>query len=189
VKVLHPESVTVNQAVINTLNEGLRDWLPPPEIMLQERPLEDDTIALFRLCKEQGQCFKIINRTLMAEKAGEKPPQLRMLIMGQAGTGKSEVMKAVIWHSFQHEISRYIGASAYQWKAALLLRTANFSAVSCCAFFGVNNFKKYDTGGHSDSCKSNFNSDVRLLFIDECGTISLPFLCVSGLQHCLNIYF
>ena len=84
--------------------------------------------------------FRIIIRTLIAEKNGERPPQLRMVILGQAGTGKSEVMKAVIWHAFQHEINRYIGSSASFWKAAVMVRTKNTPAVSSCAFFGINKF-------------------------------------------------
>jgi hypothetical protein len=99
--------------------------------------------------------------------------------MGQAGTGKSEIMNAVIWHSFQHEMNRLIGASACFWKAACLVRTANTQAVSCCCFFGINNFQKHLVPGSSELSRLYFTEDVKLLFIDEFGTLSLPFLAVS----------
>jgi hypothetical protein len=147
--------------------------------MMEEKPTEQETTDLYRLCEEQALCFRIITRTLLAEKAGKQVDQLRMCIMGQAGTGKSEIMNAVIWHSFQHEMNRLIGPSAYQWKPAILISTPNTQAVSCCSFFGVDKFRAYRTPGTSESSRRYFNEDVKLLYIDEFGTLGLPFLVVS----------
>jgi hypothetical protein len=180
VMVLHPVSLTVEEErMVTELNNGLNAHAPPPEIMMAEMPTEDQTADLFRLCEEQRLCFRIIIRTLKAEKEGKSVQQLRMCIMGQAGTGKSEIMNAVIWHSFQHEMNRLIGASACFWKAACLVRTANTQAVSCCCFFGINNFQKHLVPGSSELSRLYFTEDVKLLFIDEFGTLSLPFLAVS----------
>ena len=165
--------------MVTELNNGLNAHARPPEIMMAEMPTEDQTADLFRLCEEQRLCFRIIIRTLKAEKEGKPVQQLKMCIMGQAGTGKSEIMNAVIWHSFQHEMNRLIGASAYQWKPALLIRTANTQAVSCCTFFGINNFQKNSVPGSTESSRLYFTEDIKLLFIDEFGTLSLPFLSVS----------
>ena len=146
VVVLHPSSITVQEETIADLNRSLDAFDRPPEIMMEEKPTELETAELFRLCEEQILCFRILNRTLQAEKAGRRVDQLRMVIMGQAGTGKSEILSAILWHSYQHEMNRLIGASAYQWKPALLLRTENTQAVSCCSFYGVDKFHP-DTQG------------------------------------------
>ena len=125
VDVRHPESVTIvdDTAAATVLNNGLQTKRhPPPEVLMPEPPTEQDTIDLFELDDKQGLSFRIITRTLIAEKNGENVAQLKMAIVGQAGTGKSEIMKAVIWFAFQHGISRYIGVSSFQWKAALLVR-------------------------------------------------------------------
>ena len=181
VEVLHPQSITVEEErAANDLNNGLDTHATPPEIMMEEKPTEQETCRLFRLCEEQALCFRIINRTLEAEKAGRQVDQLRMCIMGQAGTGKSEIMTSVIWHSFQHEMNRLIGSSAYQWKAALLNRTAHTQSVSSCSFYGVDKFHPHRTPGISESSQKYFNTDVRLLYTDEFGTLSLSFVVVSS---------
>jgi hypothetical protein len=99
----------------------------------------------------------------------------------QAGTGKSETMKAALWFAFQHDICGYIGTCSFQWKAALLVRTAHSPAVSSCRFFGIpiksNGTQKV---GQSDSSRASFNSDVRLVFLEEGATSALSFFYVSG---------
>ena len=98
----------------------------------------------------------------------------------QAGTGKSETMKAALWFAFQHDISHYIGVCSYQWKAALLVRTPYSPAVSSCRFFGIpiaNSGTK--RVGVSELSRNSFNSDVRLVFLEEGATSSLSFFYVS----------
>jgi hypothetical protein len=185
VEVLHPQAHTIeDREAADSYNTALKTTRqPPPEIRLADGvvPTEDDTIDLFSLGIKQAMAFRIIVRTLLAEKNKEVIPQLKMVISGQAGTGKSEVMKAVIWFAFQHDMSRLIGTSAYNWKAAVLVRTANCPAVSSCCFFGINTMRKNrNNPGHGDKCNQYFNSDVRLLWLEEGGTASLEFLVVSA---------
>ena len=186
VDVLHPTSFTVeDRAAADEINNSLGSKRqPPPEILMQTPPTEEETIELFQLCLKQALDFRIIARTLMAEKNGEKIRQLRMVISGQAGTGKSEIMKAVIWYAFQHNMSRLIGVFSYQWKAAILVRTEQCPAVSSCAFFGLNTVnRRYNNPGHGESCERNFNADVRLLWGEEFGTTSIELMVVSVLSN------
>ncbi len=74
----------------------------------------------------------------MLLERGEDPPQLRLSISGQPGTGKSECFKAIQWFAYQHGMSDTIGAFSYMWKAALLLQTEHMPAVSTCSFLGIN---------------------------------------------------
>ena len=182
VDVLHPESYTVeDKRCADSMNESFsRKRQPPPEILMATRPTEEEAIELFGLCRLQALGFRIIVRLLQARINGDTSvPQLRMAISGQAGTGKSEIMKAVVWFAFQHEMSRLIGVSAFQWKAAVLVRTPNTPAVSSCRFYGINTMNgKRNNPGHGDKCAEYFNSDVRLLWLEEAGTIGLEFIAV-----------
>lgn len=181
VDILHPQLPTVNadQQFANELNASLAQRRqPPPEIRLAngERPSEEDTILLFQLHELQGLAFRILARTLMAEKNNEPIPQLRMAISGQAGTGKSEVLKALIWYAFQHDMSRLLGVTSFQWKAAVLIRTPNTPAVSSCSFYGINPYSGIKPPNAKNA--QYFHTDIRLLCLEEAGTTSLEFFSV-----------
>ena len=191
VDVLHPEAHTVNAdrqfaAELNNASQSIRRQ-PPPEIRLAngEKPTEESTVQLFELDEVQALAFRFLARTVMAEKNNEKVPQLRMAISGQAGTGKSEVLKALIWYSFQHDMNRLLGVSSFQWKAAILIRTPNTPAVSSCTFYGIDPFKKILK---PESVKSSqyFHSDIRILCLEEGGTTSLEFFSVSMVLYVMT---
>ena len=133
VQVLDHQEITIVEdldeaARINHLlhQEGKKP--PPPYIKMAEDdlPSPEDCIKLFHLDTEQAFAFLIISNTLLQEKMGMSPPQLKMVVSGQAGTGKSECMKAILWFSFQHTISDYIATSSFMWKAAILVIVARY---------------------------------------------------------------
>jgi len=57
--------------------------LTMPEVLMTKPPTEQDTVDLFELDDKQGLSFRIITRTLIAEKNGEDVAQLKLAI----GTG------------------------------------------------------------------------------------------------------
>jgi phage/plasmid-associated DNA primase len=54
-----------------------------------------DRLRLSHLNKEQHRAHNIIENHLLAHLDGRKPPQLLMLILGQGGTGKSTLIRAI----------------------------------------------------------------------------------------------
>ena len=115
-------------SLVAMFNKHLEEGGKPPYIKtLGSPPTEEQCAALFKLCSGQAFVFRLIARTLLAEKAyaaghtSSPPTQLRLACIGQAGTGKSESLKAALWFAFQHDISHFIGVSSFQWKAALIM--------------------------------------------------------------------
>jgi len=168
----YDEDVAFAATLVNGMNNERKQ---PPYILMDTPPSQEDCIKLFRLCPEQAFAFRIVTQTLLDEKEKKSPPQLRMAILGQAGTGKSESMKAAMWFAYQHNCNKYIGTSAYQWKAALLVKTPQNPAVSCCRFFGTNPLKPNQPPGTIDSCKLCCTADTKIIYIDEGATLGLSF--------------
>jgi hypothetical protein len=66
---------------------------PLVETLLQSVP--QDRLRLSHLNKEQCRAHNIIENHLPAHLDGRKPPQLLMLVLGQGGTGKSTLIRAI----------------------------------------------------------------------------------------------
>ena len=156
-------------------NNDLVKRKPPPYILVSENSLPsiDDCATLFNLRLDQYFAFTLIAQTLLDEKAGLDPPQLKLAISGMAGTGKSMVMRAVLWFSFQHRISHYIGISSAFWKAAILMQTSFNPAFSNCRFYGMNPRKRSIVPGTSNSSRNCCHADIKLLFLEEGSTTGL----------------
>jgi len=99
------------------------------------------------------------------------------------------VMKAVIWYAFQHDIAHYIGTSSYMWRAAMMMHKPHAPAKSVCEFFGINSRGKKDrqVGTSEKSCQA-FHGDIRLIFLEEGGTIDLTCLQVILVERCLHAH-
>jgi len=106
-----------------------------------------------------------------------------MAVFGQAGTGKSEVMRAAIWYAFQYGIPGYIATTSYMWRAALMMHKPHTPGCSVCSFFGINKYRPHLQPGSGEKTQQLFHGDVRMLFLEEGGTIDL-----ACLEVCVVLY-
>jgi hypothetical protein len=112
---------------------------PPPDIKMAQLPSIDDTIRLFTLCPEQAFAFIQLSDAMLLERQGLKvDPPVRMVLTGEPGTGKSQVLKAFQWFALQHDASDLLLTAAFTWRAALLVSTHHHPARSTCSAFAVN---------------------------------------------------
>lgn len=82
------EHVTVeNQAMADDLNNQLsilgKRRPPPPYIITNRIPTWEECVELHSLNELQTFAFRLVMKTLLDEKAGKKPDQLRMCTSGQ----------------------------------------------------------------------------------------------------------
>jgi len=112
-----------------------------------------------------------------------------MAVLGQAGTGKSELMKAAIWYAFQHDMASFIGSASFMWKAALMVHKPHCPAQSTHSFFGIP-YKKGKKAereiGSSKRSLDAFHGDIKLLFLEEAGTTGLCHLAVRCMGRLLG---
>ncbi|GLC70456.1 hypothetical protein PLESTF_000980000 [Pleodorina starrii] len=147
---------------------------PPPYVLLppDSRPSTDDTARLFTLSDEQARVFKLYAAILHAENAGHRQEPLTAILTGKAGTGKSRVFHAILWHAFQHGFHHLVAVVSYTWRAALHDTTPANIGVSTTTFFRV-----YGTKPPSDTAcmqvAARLNG-VRLILLDEFSCCSPP---------------
>ena len=79
----------------------------------------------------------------MTRLAKEVQPQLLFLLLGDPGTGKSQVLKALEWFAFQHQAAHRIAVTAYTWRAALHVSNDTYPARSTSTFFGIDSMKNH----------------------------------------------
>jgi hypothetical protein len=149
---------------------------PPPDVKLPQAPTIVDTVRLFTLSTEQAFALVQLAEALLEEVQGRLLQQpLRMVLTGEPGTGKSQVLKAFQWFALQHDASHLILVAAYQWRAALQVATAKHPARSTCKAFAIN---PYD--GTFTDC-SQLLEGVRFVFLDEYSFIN------SGHLHLISM--
>ena len=130
------------------------------------RPTLDATIQLAGLCDEQELTFRLIMEPLQHHINGGKlgdVQQLRLALLGAAGSGKSKIIHSVLWHLFQHKSSHLVLITSYAWKAAQLISTpANpgFSSTTTFNTAGANI-------GTNDICRAIFHAGVVMVINDE----------------------
>ena len=96
---VNTELVTIeDQATIDDLNNQLaikgKRRPPPPYIMTNRLPSWQECVELHSLNELQAFAFYLVMKTLLAEKEGTHPEQLRMCTSGQVnkGMGKTFVV-------------------------------------------------------------------------------------------------
>ncbi|GLC77595.1 hypothetical protein PLESTF_001961100 [Pleodorina starrii] len=147
---------------------------PPPYVLLppDSRPTADDTARLFTLSDEQARVFKLYAAILHAENAGHRQEPLTAILTGKAGTGKSRVFHAILWHAFQHGFHHMVAVVSYTWRAALHDTTPVNIGVSTTTFFRVHGSKPpSDTARMQVAARLN---GVRLILLDEFSCCSPP---------------
>lgn len=79
-----------------------QEYGPPPDFKMQHQPSIVDTIRLFTLSKEQAFAFVQLADALLLERQGlVAADPVRMVLTGEPGTGKSQVLNAVEWFALQ----------------------------------------------------------------------------------------
>ncbi|KXZ42273.1 hypothetical protein GPECTOR_170g188 [Gonium pectorale] len=158
---------------------------PPPYILLplDQLPSPDDTAHLFTLSDDQRQPFLLYAQLLLHEKAGQPAPPLQAILTGKPGTGKSQVLLALLWFAFQHRCHHMIAVVSYMWRAALHDTTPGNQGQSTTTFFATSATSHGQPRGRLDRLQCNLNG-IRLILLDEFSTCSL-----EHLSHiCSNVY-
>jgi hypothetical protein len=154
----------------------------PPFVKLQCPPSIADTVSLCTLNEKQALAFALLatrmherNSTTQQDDA-TSPTQLLMLLLGEPGTGKSQVIKALEWYAFQHGWSDKVAVAAYTWRAALHISSAHYPAQSTSTFYGIDSVR-----GHKLQASANVRHRTRtnlegrwLLVTDEVSFVSSP---------------
>ncbi|PNH01683.1 hypothetical protein TSOC_012413 [Tetrabaena socialis] len=106
-----------------------------PYILLDEPPTIEKTIQLFTLASEQGVAFMQMARAFLAQKQHVPHRPCRIIIIGGPGTGKSQIVKALLWFVYQHGYTHWLTTTAYTWTAVLQLNTPlhrGYSTTTAC---------------------------------------------------------
>lgn len=163
--------------------EGTMDLRPlpddelPPYIRTTIVPSIKDVVDLFNLRGKQVAPFVVLASTLRAEREGRRQEQLRAIITGDAGCGKSRILSALLWYAFQLDASDSLAIVSYTWRAALNVSTEHNPGNSTTSFFGINSYEKDNVRTSNDTLlkvQSNLRPPLRMVCMDEFSFTSAP---------------
>ena len=98
-------------------------------------PTAQQVADLFGLDDEQRTAWRHI-APLIAEPDSQ-PTQQRIFVMGNPGCGKSRLLTAALWYSFQLQRSAAMRLSAFTWRAAANVTTDSNRGLSTTRVFGL----------------------------------------------------
>ena len=107
----------------------------PPYVLLEEAPSAEDTVQLFTLAVEQAVPFTLLARYFDARNSPQPPRPPRVMVIGGPGTGKSQMVHALLWYTFQHGQPSWLATASFAWTAALPFVTAVHRSVSTHSMF------------------------------------------------------
>ncbi|GFR43368.1 hypothetical protein Agub_g4439 [Astrephomene gubernaculifera] len=126
---------TINSITGASTDIHLRPGTAPPYVHMATPPTPEQTIQLFTLSAEQGVAFLLIHRAFMADIQHQPQPPLHLMVVGGPGTGKSQTIKAALWHTFQHGHRDWLATTAYTWCAVITVNTPYHRGLSTSTMF------------------------------------------------------
>ena len=158
--------------------------LPPKEAppfikVAGPTPTISDTLRLHSLSPAQQFAFALVAERIKQEHdsrlaaAAGQPLQdlptierMRMLLLGEPGTGKSRVIRALLWYSFLMGGPDLVRTTSYTWRACQQINTPSHTAVSSCRLFGLGlNQKK--ASNRTDDVRAALRPPTALIINDE----------------------
>ena len=177
-----PPQTTLGAMASTIVHPG--DDLPYVQTSVDDRPTLDATIQMANLCSEQAYAFRLIMVPLLLHIAGRSygdVEQLTLSIFGHAGSGKSQIIKAVLWYLYQHDASHLVLVTSYSWKAAQLIATPANPGYSSHTTFGI----PRDNGkpnGNTKASIDTFHRGVVMIINDEISFTPSSHLQVSCVE-------
>jgi hypothetical protein len=113
----NPELLVLERETHGTWMQLERGSLPPFQ-RCATAPDAAATAALMGLDPYQTFSFRLFAGHLDANLAGDNPPQLRAIVQGRPGAGKSRMMWAFLWYAFQRGAANKVRVATYTWRAA-----------------------------------------------------------------------
>ena len=128
-----------------------------------------DVADITCLNHEQRRAYDIVDRHLLKTLAGENPSQLRMIILGEGGTGKSRVIQAITSNFESLGAGNILVKGAYTGIAASIIDGRTLHVLTAIPLKGTRSAKTMKK-------LSNFWNPKRYLIIDEVSMLSRQFL-------------
>jgi hypothetical protein len=133
----------------------------------EEKEGEDDDASC--LNEEQRRAYDIVGWHLQKTLAGERPPQLRMILLGEGGTGKSRVVRAISAKFERLHVKEMLVKGAYTGIAASIIDGRTLHVLTAMPLKGVRSAKTMKK-------LAEFWKNKKYLIIDEMSMLSRQFL-------------
>ena len=135
----------------------------------EENEEKDVLVDISFLNEEQRRAFNIVDWHLRRTLAGEQPPQLRMVILGEGGTGKSKTIQAIT-QNFEHlDVANLLVKGAYTGIAASIIDGRTLHVLTAMPLKGTRSAKTMKK-------LSEYWSNKKYFVIDEMSMLSHQFL-------------
>jgi hypothetical protein len=148
---------------------AIDELLKPERSDVGERRERESTTIREILNDEQQRAFDIVDWHLQETLAGKQPPQLRMVIPGEGGTGKSKTIQSITVNFDRLQATHLLVKGAYTGIAASIIDGRTLHVLTAIPLKGVRSSKTMKK-------LMEFWKDKRYFIIDEMSMLSRPFL-------------
>ena len=170
-------------------NEPSWERLPQP-------PTQSQAIHLWGLRKMQALAFMKVTAPLLKMKRSAAgipilnlEDQVLMIIVGEAGTGKSRVIRAICWMTHQYRIADWLVLTSFQGRPVANLRNPAVRGMTSSVLHKVDSRhgeKAYHTAAARTTLSENF-AKLAMVITDEASLTSSDHLAVCNKQAILGL--
>ena len=153
---------------LHNVNPNEPSWvrLPIPPTLIQ-------TMHLWKFRKNQALAFHICATGLLKTRRDEcgipilssYDDQLRVIIVGEAGVGKSHVLRSLMWFAFQHGWADSVVVTSYQGRPVSNLRNPAVQGMTSCMLHQINSRTNNSARSNAIS-KTNLMNNFSKLVLD-----------------------
>ena len=136
----------------------------------EERKMEAiNEVDMIALNEEQSRAYDIVDWHLRETLAGKQPPQLRMVIPGEGGTGKSRTIQSITANFVRLDVENILVKGAYTGIAASIIDGRTLHVLTAMPLKGVRSAKTMKK-------LVEFWKEKKYFIIDEMSMLSRQFL-------------
>ena len=164
---------TATPAINSTSNEPSWNLLPT-------RPSEAEAMHLWTLRKRGALAFHIAAKHLLKLQLSQDgipilpnyDDQLRMILVGEAGVGKSRVIRAISWFAHQHGLARNVILSSYQGRPVANLKNPAVRGMTSCMLYQIDGMHQ-NRANMSQKAKKQLEQNLLRIALDITDEASL----------------
>ena len=165
-------------------------WSPPSWDRLQVPPTQTEAMHTWAFRKEAARAFYAATTHLLSLRRNDDglavldvDKQLRMLVVGEAGVGKSHLLTGIVWFAYQHGLADDLVLTSHQARPVARLHNPAVKGATTTRLFAVDSYKGHIPRGEDYQTVVQKNvGQLSMVIMDEFSLTSADHLSACSKQ-------